>query len=190
MLSLVFYLNDWMQMQNIATSIKDIKFLNFFFRQLRQTTPRDVAMLDPSIGENYPYVSPCGKELNFIRPAAKPVVFHALIDNELVYGGSLVQPLDYSLLRVSRTTGRLYHQLVSSHSTNRTQKTALHDQTSDPNFGLIRSSVAVSLSEKIDDSSDDEDDRMEIITPNGQCPLHWLPADAEPGSWALPFDGD
>ena len=179
-----------MKIQNIATSIKDIKFLNFFFRQIRQTTPRDVAMLDASIGENYPYVSPCGKELNFIRPAAKPIVFHALVDNELVYGGSLVQPLDYSLLRVSRSTGRLYHQLVSSKSTNKTQKTVLHDQTSPPNFGLIRSSVAVSLSERIVDSSDDEGHEMEIITPEGRCPLNWLPVDAEPGSWALPFDGD
>ena len=172
-----------------------MKFLNFFFRQIRRTRLSDVQGLDEDarseIASVYPYVSPCGKELNFIRPAAKPIVFHSLNNGiELVYGGNLVQPLDFSRMRASKQTGRLYHQLVTKGGISKAQKTALHDQSGSPNYGLIRSSVAVSLSERIVDSSDEEGGEMAIIMPEGQYPLQWLPDDAEPGPWALPLGGE
>ena len=70
---------------------------------------------------DYPFVSVCGKEFNFIRPAATPIVFHSLMDTEdengqrdLVYGGTkLKQPFDESTgIAVCEKTGRLYHKLT------------------------------------------------------------------------------
>ncbi len=54
----------------------------FFFSQLKaNTTGRH---------PEYPYISPCGKEMNFILPADKPVVFDALSDDgtQLTYAGN------------------------------------------------------------------------------------------------------
>src|SRR5688500_12040467 len=50
------------------TYIRDVKFLNFFFRQVRQN-PHDNA-------DAWPWLSPCGKELNYLRCAATPIVYH------------------------------------------------------------------------------------------------------------------
>ena len=141
------------------------------------------------VSRDYPFVSPCGKELNFIRPAATPIVFHSLIDNgtALVYGGTMVQPFDSSHLAVSEKSGKLYHKLVAAHPNaleKIERKTAMHDTE----YGLIRSSVAVSLSEKIVASSDT--DGLAFDTPSGQRPISSLPEDAEPGVWSLPYSED
>ena len=148
--------------------------------------PRNIPVHD------YPYVSPCGKkELNFIRPAASPIVFHsslapllAVTDNqpresfELVYGGNLRLPFDWHALAVSPISGRLYH------------RAALNNIS----YGLIRSQVAVSLVERMElktAGAEDEDDE-EVL---GFCkegdswtPLALLPSEAEPGPWAMPWD--
>jgi hypothetical protein len=57
--------------KNIATSLKSAKFLDFFFKQLRPN-PRDGLFAD-----EYPFISPCGKEMNFVRPFERrsPIVF-------------------------------------------------------------------------------------------------------------------
>jgi Domain of unknown function (DUF4505) len=138
---------------------------------------------------DYPYVSPCGKELNFIRPASTPIVFHSLVNEgkTLVYAGTMTQPLDYSRLAASKTTGRLYHQLISIGGTN-VARTALHESSAAPEYGLMRSSVAVALSERIVHGHSDGGNLL-ILTPQGHHPLPWLPEVAEPGAWALPNDG-
>ena len=128
--------------EKVATCIKDTKFLNFFFRRMRKTTCQDRQRVlselrsgcgTSSDGDNffddfcsygtqtsflgdYPFVSPCGKEINFIRPAdATPIVFHSLdVNRDLVYGGSLTQPFEEERLRLSKKTGRLYHELARS----------------------------------------------------------------------------
>lgn len=86
--------------KNIATSIKDPKFLNFFWRRLKLVDDDDSStvrqlMEDRGIPTtDYPYVSPCGKEYNFVRPVASPVVFHSLVEDQtLVYAGDLQQEL-------------------------------------------------------------------------------------------------
>ena len=88
--------------KNVATSIKDVKFLDFFWKRLRPLDERmqefmelqDIPTLD------YPFVSLCGQERNFIRPVATPLVFHTLyssrhenLPDTLVYAGSLEVPL-------------------------------------------------------------------------------------------------
>jgi hypothetical protein len=153
--------------------------------------PNEIEILSElGVTEDYPFVSPCGKELNFIRPAATPIVFHSLIDNDttLVYGGTMVQPFDSSHLAVSEKSGRLYHKMVAAHPNASDKiKTAMHDNDI-TEYGLIRSSVAVSLSEKIVASSDT--DGLAFDTPSGQRPISSLPENAEPGVWSSPYGVD
>lgn len=68
--------------KNIATSIKSEKFLNFFFKRLRRINSNERNFMEEKNIPmcDYPFVSPCGKELNFVRPAATPVVFHAILN--------------------------------------------------------------------------------------------------------------
>ncbi|ETO19415.1 hypothetical protein RFI_17827, partial [Reticulomyxa filosa] len=72
-----------------------------------------------SIHEEYPYISPCGKEMNFIKCDTSPIVFFDLIAKEassdsgaeweLIYGGSLRVPFDPYALRVHGKNWKVYH---------------------------------------------------------------------------------
>ena len=182
--------------KNIATSIKDDRFLDFFFRRVRPILPKEEALLAAhNIGcEEYPFVSPCGKELNFIRPAATPIVFHAFDAEKsmLIFAGSQSQAFQSSHLAISKDTGRLYHRC-----THLEKKTAGQE----PQFALIRSAVVVGLSDQIapleDDNDDDENSSGLAFVPNHDdddnntpIPIPWLPRWAEPGAWAMPFSED
>jgi hypothetical protein len=92
----------------------------------------------------YPYRSPCGKEMNFIKCADLPFVFDSLhypTEEEekrtkkncyLSFGGGEMKMIfDPQSLKISITTGRLYHQVETKH---------FHG------LGLIRSQLAVELS--------------------------------------------
>lgn len=80
---------------------------SFFFRRLR---PNDTGM-----HVNYPYVSPCGKEMNFVRCADRPVVFHTLsADGRLEWGASLREEFDPGSLSVCPHSGRMYHPCTSA----------------------------------------------------------------------------
>ena len=194
--------------KNIATSIKDNRFLDFFFRRLKWVDDTMHAWMNANnISANeYPFVSPCGKqELNFIRPAAAPIIFHSLVESndgkgkQLVFGGSMAQPFDEKNgIAISRLNGRLYHRLTT-HSLGRRMFDASNDDVRE--YGLIRSSVAVALSDSIipmDYSSNSrtvteprkssglgfQDDQSRLL------PIPWLPLDVEPGSWAMPGTAD
>jgi hypothetical protein len=188
--------------KNIATSIKDNRFLDFFFTRLKYISASDRAwMADNDISvDDYPFVSVCGKERNLIRPAASPVVFHSIVDTDgrrnLVFGGSstLVQPFDeVAGIAISEQTGKLYHQLTT-HSLQHPTR-AIVDSASRQEYGLIRSSVAVALSEQIVVMNENEATYRQSKTHSGLgfatsgelLPIPWLPAHAEPGSWAMPF---
>ena len=85
------------------TFFRDIKFLNFFFRHIRKN--------DTKKHSRFPWVSPCGKELNYVCAKDTPIVYHtlsALPDAQLVYAGNLNVPFSPSLLRVNKA-GRLYY---------------------------------------------------------------------------------
>lgn len=114
--------------------------------------------------EDYPFISPCGKELNFIKPADMPIVFHDLShDNELIYGGTLKVTFDPSKVLVSPRTGRLYHP----HSND--------------DVGLIRSQIGVRLSEWL--SITEEQDGREIMKFQWGPEVHQvgtLPSSKEP----------
>ena len=115
--------------KNIATSLKDTRFLNFFFSRIRRVDASidgnvvnkilsysenidNDSMVDV-ITNDYPFVSPCGIELNFIRPADTPIVFHDLQRGNLIFGGSLSQPYNPQHLAISKKTRRLYHELMN-----------------------------------------------------------------------------
>jgi Domain of unknown function (DUF4505) len=189
--------------KNIATCIKDNRFLDFFFKRLKRTSDGDREwMIAHDIPvDDYPFVSMCGNELNLIRPAASPIVFHSLVENgerhDLVFGGSsLVQPFDeIDGIAISEQTGRLYHK-VTTHSLV-PRGSDLSSSVRQQEYGLIRSSVAVTLSERIV-VMEDCTNNTETTTHSGMgfetgrrlAPISWLPADAEPGSWAMPFTED
>lgn len=167
--------------KNIATSIKDEKFLNFFFSRIQRLRDEDFSFLSrEGIESDYPFVSLCGKEVNFIRPAATPIVFHSLLGKNLYFGGNLSVPFQASKLAVSSLTGHLYHKI------ERNQSRILLDGEGNSVYGLIRSSVAVTLSENIYPGQLDGIDKLWITDENGEeLVIDSLPLASEPGNWAL-----
>jgi hypothetical protein len=148
--------------KNITSSIKDAKFLDFFFAHIKyiNETHKEYMKQHDIPVQDYPFVSICQREWNFIRPAATPIVFHSLIDNEqvLLYGSSntllLREPFDEtSGIVISKVSGKLYHKLtthsyyplsIRKHYPN----LPLAQQTQ---YALIRSTIALSLSDRIVD---------------------------------------
>ncbi|DAZ97891.1 TPA: hypothetical protein N0F65_012154 [Lagenidium giganteum] len=167
--------------KNIATSLKSAKFLRFFFSQLRpnRLAPADDRSLAAFL--EYPFRSPCGKEMNFIKCADRPLVFEDLRQTDehdatkgwhFVYGGGeLTMPFDPAALRISLSTGRLYHTVVTKH----------FPAGVDESIGLVRSQLAVELSKHIylhEDSSTDaqSDTHIGDVEWQGQRhPLHSIP---------------
>lgn len=91
----------------MATCLKDRRFLDFFFRRV-QRNPFQTSK------SQYPYVSFCGSECNYIKPDDTPIVFTELTDSNsttpsLTYGASLTIPFSVEELSVADDTGRLYH---------------------------------------------------------------------------------
>jgi hypothetical protein len=96
--------------RNIATSLKDLKILNFMMKNLR-----------PNHTEFYsdiPFISYCGKEVNFVSPVD---VFSSICfkdchwdSKQLIYGGDLEHPFDPLHLAYHPKSGRIYH-LIQNH---------------------------------------------------------------------------
>lgn len=132
--------------KNIATSLKSAKFLRFFFSQLQRndaaTAPGDLAAF-----LEYPYKSPCGKEMNFIKCADRPLVFDNLARDpqtgewQFAFGGGeLKMPFYPETLRMSLSTGRLYHDVRTRHVS----------PGSDEGIALVRSQLAVELAKHME----------------------------------------
>ena len=86
--------------------LKDKRFLHFFYARLRRTVAGD--------GENvaqWPWLSVCGRELNFVRSASRtPVVFQRLEEGRLWYAqAALSVPFEPTRLSLS-AAGELYHE--------------------------------------------------------------------------------
>lgn len=170
--------------KNVATSIKDPKFLNFFFSRIQLPRLEDQSfLLENGILQDYPYVSLCGREVNFIRPAALPIVFHTKKEDKLFFGGNLDHRFCPSHLAVSPKSGQLFHRNAST----KTRITNECQGAGGVGFGLIRSSVALEMSTNLEWRPTDYSSN-ELVYVEGdklhKVPL--LPANAEPGSWAMP----
>ena len=186
--------------KNLATSIKNEKFLNFFFKNLRRTNGKEEVILQSigisAKGNEYPFVSKCGKEINFIRPADKPIVFHTLQRNDdddlnewhLYHSGTMSQPFSYDQLAISRKSNRMYHKLMSKQTIDENNK-----------YGLLKSTIAIALSDMIVPSSlsnIDDSDSINDTLHSGydfvchksriRSPIITLPDCEEPGPWSLP----
>lgn len=88
------------------TLLIDKNFLNFFFRQIQYNKT--------GYFENYPYISPCGKEMNFIACPDTPIVFKHLTNEHLIYGGDLTIPFDPLQLKYVEVSGQLYYPIKSN----------------------------------------------------------------------------
>ena len=90
--------------KNIATSYKNERFLKYFYSQMTFNT------LNESL--NYPFMSLCGKEKNFIKSIEDketPFVFTSITDN-LICGHYTSIAFNPNHLFYSHTTGKLYHK--------------------------------------------------------------------------------
>lgn len=121
--------------RNFVTSLKDVAFLNFFFRQLQPNFTGERT--------NYPLVSPCGKELNFVKidDSLACSVFSTMVNDSgelfLQMGGSTVrEKFEPRHLAVDVASGRFYH-LIQSHK----KLSGL--------YGLLHSPLATQLSSNI-----------------------------------------
>ena len=139
--------------KGVGTSLKDPRFLDFFFSrlQLPETPPPDV---------RFPFLSPCGREANWVRSADTPIVFSDLIDDtELQFAHSLRQPFEPAALRICKSTGRLYHRLDR-------KKTSCE-------FALIRSALAGRIAERLQ-LVGDEFEYSDGPGGHARCLVPWL----------------
>uniref|UniRef100_A0A7E4UMF0 UPF0598 protein CG30010 n=1 Tax=Panagrellus redivivus TaxID=6233 RepID=A0A7E4UMF0_PANRE len=95
---------DDSRMKNFTSCFKDKRFLRFFFWRLKPTTKEEYI-------DYFPYMSPCGKECNFLRCDDRPIVFTELDTDEdrFIYNNSTKSvPFEPSKLCMF-PNGRLYH---------------------------------------------------------------------------------
>ncbi|XP_048142344.1 UPF0598 protein C8orf82 homolog isoform X2 [Corvus hawaiiensis] len=101
---------DDTKVKNFITCFKDVGFLSFFFKHLeRNRSGRYEA--------EFPFLSRCGRERNFLRCEDLPVVFTQILPGSdgnhlLSYcggGARLAVPFQPGMLTVFPENGRLYH---------------------------------------------------------------------------------
>lgn len=104
--------------RNDATCLRAPQFLDFFFSRIRPVagappTPMPPKWKEPLelFGDEYRWMSPCGKELNLVKAEDTPVVYRGLESNgqgdwALTYAGTLREPFDPARLAVR--DGRIY----------------------------------------------------------------------------------
>jgi hypothetical protein len=85
-----------------GTELSDARFLDAFFARLRAN--------DTSAHPEYPFVSPCAGERNYLRASdgRSAIVFRRLHAQRLLYAGARSVPFVPGALRFSRA-GDLYH---------------------------------------------------------------------------------
>ena len=116
-------------MLRLSCTISDKAFLAFFFKRLKVNSSEKYS-------EDFPFVSPCGREMNYIRCYDQPIVFQHVLDcndkvieyedmesfsdqqggkeitEQLSYGGlgcGLVTKFQPQLLVMSPVNGHVYH---------------------------------------------------------------------------------
>lgn len=110
----MLFLDD-SRMKNFTSCFKEKKFLEFFFRRLR---PNETGKNEAE----FPFVSPCGREMNFVRCDDLPFVFTHVVPleepgqgkqrNFLLHnhaGDLLKVPFEPQHLCMPAGTGRVYH---------------------------------------------------------------------------------
>ncbi|XP_055341291.1 UPF0598 protein CG30010-like [Paramacrobiotus metropolitanus] len=101
---------DDAKIKNFTSCFKEKKFLHFFTSRLKVNT------FAPERYPEFPYLSPCGRERNFVRCDDRPIVYTHLIEKDgqqrLSYnGGGDLLSLEFipELLSMDPTSGRVYY---------------------------------------------------------------------------------
>ncbi|XP_077982897.1 UPF0598 protein CG30010-like [Glandiceps talaboti] len=128
---------DDTKVKNFITCFKEQKFLAFFFRMLKKNNT-------DRYNEDFPYLSLCGIERNFIRCDDRPIVYSHILEvpdedepdevkNVLSYGGTgdkLTIDFEPQKLCMLPQSGRIYHPAKAKVG----------------GVGLIKSSLAIDIS--------------------------------------------
>lgn len=127
----MLFLDD-ARMKNFTSCFKEKKFLKFFFKRVKLNNKDNQT--------EWPYVSPCGDEMNYIRCDDLPVVFQSIVYDgdtpHLSWGdelGLLKFPLDLSSIAMCPKSGRVYHPAPFRQGS----------------IGLIKSKLAIELSNNL-----------------------------------------
>lgn len=121
---------DDSKMKNFTSCFKEKKFLEFFFKRIKLNTTGRYT-------EDFPYISLCGKERNFIRCDDVPIVYTHIITKDskdlmtFGYAGDLLAiPFIPEKIYMLPLTGRVYHPADDKYG----------------GVGLVRSKLAIELS--------------------------------------------
>jgi len=97
------------KIKNFVTCFKDKDFLIFFFKRLKINKSNRYA-------DDFPYISRCGPELNYIRCESKPIVYTDIYLNDNKYelilnniGAKFTVPFQPQKLCMLPKNGRVYH---------------------------------------------------------------------------------
>jgi len=132
--------------KNFTSRFKAVEFLNFFYDRLKinpgfTTDERDSASAGIDFAErdapgSYPYCSPCGKEMNYVKVEKAPVIFHTMDKDRLYFAGDRSLPFSPTLMRYNHEG--LFYPLEEKIS----KRVGL-------SHGLIRSTVAIQVFQKL-----------------------------------------
>lgn len=116
-------------MKNFTSCFKEKKFLEFFFKRIRQNKAERY--------KDFPFISLCGRERNFIRCDDVPIVYTHIttkdgqdVMNYGHVGDLLVTPFMPDKIYMLPTTGRVYHPTEDKYG----------------GIGLVRSKLSIELS--------------------------------------------
>ncbi|XP_066920711.1 UPF0598 protein CG30010-like [Clytia hemisphaerica] len=134
------------KIRNFVTCFKDKEFLVFFFKRLRLNKTGKYA-------DDFPYISRCGPEVNYIRCESKPIVFTDIIpdsqnsdSDQIVLNGigdKMAYSFEPSKLCMLPKNGRVYHPAPKRVG----------------GAGILKTSLAIEFSSyfTFDDNCSDED---------------------------------
>ncbi|ELT94848.1 hypothetical protein CAPTEDRAFT_177483 [Capitella teleta] len=128
---------DDARMKNFTSCFKETKFLHFFFSRLKYND-------SGSYNEDFPYMSPCGRERNYIRCDDLPIVFTKILQPEdpseptlFSYCGAnelLTVPFHPEKICMLPESGRIYHP----------------GPPETGGVGLVKSSLAIEMSKSFE----------------------------------------
>lgn len=130
-------------MKNFTSCFKDKKFLEFFFKRLKiNDTER--------YKNDFPYISPCGRERNFIRCDDLPIVFTHILPTSP--GSSEEEKISYCY-GAELLTAKFEPDKIFMSNTVKVYHPAPERYGS---IGLIRSKLAIELSKLFEFEEGDE----------------------------------
>ncbi|MCE9597804.1 MAG: DUF4505 family protein [Spirochaetia bacterium] len=144
-----------------ATELSDPGFLDFFYTRLKPN--------DTGLHPEFPFLSPCGGELNFVRTTGQgPIVFQKKQDGRLYYAPGLSVVFEPGKLRIAGKPG------ATTGSTGTSSVDALIHPAPVGTWGSFRKDVTLELGQAIEsfgpyfayrEVREDSRDRLHVIEP-------------------------